>query len=353
MNESDGSLNTLLRKLAKRAVITGGLEAARLAGLAGLMGSARGRGAIFTLHHVRPKAKRVFEPNAHLEITPGFLETAIVQLKRCGYIFLALDALPAHLASNDPRPAAVFTLDDGYRNNLDHAAPIFFKHGVPFTVFVTGGFVDRTDILWWEVLADLLERNTSLKYRFDNSLETLPARTQDQKQTAFDRIAAFTHAIDEAAAIGRLRHAAELCGLDCIRMTADLVMDEAGLKTLIENPLASLGAHTITHRALARLTDGAARSEMDRSAQRVEAITGRRPSTFAYPYGDTVSVSPREYRLARDLGFTAAVTTQPGTLSSSQDLAALPRISLNGHFQKAAYVGALASGIPFKLMGRG
>ena len=64
------SIRTAMRQRLKRAVITGGLEFAHLAGRAGLMASARGRGAIFTLHHVRPKTARAFDPNAHLEITP-------------------------------------------------------------------------------------------------------------------------------------------------------------------------------------------------------------------------------------------------------------------------------------------
>lgn len=343
----------MLRKVAKRAAITGGLEVARIVSSAGLLRRARGRGAIFTLHHVRPKAPRVFDPNAHLEITPEFLETAILRLKRDGYRFVALETLPAHLASNDPQPVAAFTLDDGYRNNLEHAAPVFSRHGVPFTVFVAGGFVDRTEILWWEVLGDLLERHTSLRFQFDTDVETLPAETLQQKQAVFDRIAAFIHTTDEATAVDRLKIMARLYDVDALTLTADLILDEAGLKRLIENPLASLGAHTITHRALARLTDDAARAEMDQSAARVEKITGHRPASLAYPYGDPPAVSPREHRLAKDLGFTAAVTTQPGTLTSNGDTQALPRISLNGHFQKAGYVSALASGIPFKLMGRG
>ncbi|MCV9963114.1 polysaccharide deacetylase family protein [Pararhizobium sp. BT-229] len=343
----------MLKKVAKRAAITGGLEFARVVNAAGLMRQARGRGAIFTLHHVRPKKPRVFDPNAHLEITPEFLDTAIRRLKRDGYRFIALDALPAHLASNDPQPVAAFTLDDGYRNNLDHAAPVFSRHGVPFTVFVTGGFINRTDILWWEVLADLLDQHASLKFQFDKETETLPAATLQQKQAAFDRIAAFIHAIDETTAVDRLKVMAGLQGVDALQLTADLTLDEAGLRTLIENPLASLGAHTITHRALARLTDDAVRTEMDRSAARVEQITGRRPASFAYPYGYTGTVSPRDHRLARELGFTTAVTTQPGTLANGIEAAALPRISLNGHFQKAGYVSALASGIAFTLMGRG
>ncbi|WP_455273460.1 polysaccharide deacetylase family protein [Rhizobium herbae] len=340
----------MLRQAAKRAAITGGLHVARVIGTTGLMRDARGRGAIFTLHHVRPKQPLAFDPNGHLEITPDFLETAIVRLKRDGYRFITLDALPVHLASNDPRPVAVFTLDDGYRNNLEHAAPVFSRHAVPFTVFVAGGFIDRTNILWWEVLADLLNRNTSLQFQFDG-IETLPAETLQQKQAAFDRIAAFIQTIDEATAVERLKTFAASQGVDALKLTADLTLDAAGLKRLIENPLASLGAHTISHRALARLPDNFARDEMEQSARRVEAITGRRPVSLAYPYGYAGTVSPRDHRLAQDLGFTTAVTTQPGTLNDRLDKTALPRISLNGHFQKAGFVSALASGIAFQLMG--
>lgn len=315
------------------------------------MRQARGRGAIFTLHHVRPKQPRAFDPNAHLEITPEFLDTAIIRLKRDGYRFLALDALPAHLASNDRQPVAIFTLDDGYRNNLDHAAPVFSRHDVPFTVYVAGGFVDRTHTLWWETLADLLERHSSLTFDFGHGDETVALGSLQQKQTAFDRFAALLHSIDEATAIERLNQTAQTLGIDALGITAALTLDDAGLKTLIENPLASLGAHTISHRSVTRLSDEMASTEMDLSARRVEEITGYRPTSLAYPYGFATAVSARDHRLAGDLGFSTAVTTQPGTLSDKINMAALPRISLNGHFQRAGHVSALASGIAFRLMG--
>lgn len=341
----------MLRQAVKRTAITGGLKVAGLLHASGLMRAARGRGAIFTLHHVRPKQRRTFDPNAHLEITPEFLDTAITVLKRDGYRFVALDALPAHLASDDPQPVAIFTLDDGYRNNLDHAASIFSRHSVPFTVFVAGGFIDRTHTLWWETLADLLERQSSLTLDLGTGEETLALASLQQKQTAFDRFAAFLHSIDEATAIDRLNRTARASGIDAIGITAALTLDEAGLKTLVENPLASLGAHTISHRSITRLSDETASAEMDLSARRVEQITGHRPKSLAYPYGFASAVSARDHRLAAGLGFSTAVTTQPGTLSDTVNTAALPRISLNGHFQKAGYVSALASGIAFRLMG--
>ncbi|WP_442892207.1 polysaccharide deacetylase family protein [Ensifer sp. MJa1] len=339
----------MIRTVVRRTAITGGLELANGLRRTGLMAGARGQGAIFTLHHVRPKPLRAFDPNAHLEITPAFLDAALTTLKRDGYRFVALEQLPEALAKCDG-PIACFTLDDGYRDNLDHALPVFARHQAPFTVFVAGGFVDRTHTLWWETLANLLGANDILRFDFGNGAETLCTGTSVEKQVAFNRLAAFVHDRDEAQAITALNVIALECGVDPLALTDRLTLDDVGLRRLTENPLASLGAHTISHRSVARLEEAEARREIHQSALRVEAITGKRPLTFAYPYGDAQAVSARDHRLVADLGFTLAVTTRPGTLveRSLSSLHALPRISLNGHFQRARYVSALASGIPFR-----
>ncbi len=338
-----------MKRLIKRGVIAGGLAVARGLSAAGLMRGARGRGAIFTLHHVRPFMAAMFSPNAHLEITPQSLDAAIVRLRRDGYRFLALADLPAHLAGDDLSPVAVFTLDDAYRDNLDHAAPVFAHHGVPFTVFATEGFVTRTRSLWWETLAVLLQAKPRLTFDFGAGPERLHLQTLPQMQAAFTRFADFVHDVDEATAVADIDRLARAEGLDPLSLTDRLTLDAAGLATLARLPGAAIGAHTVSHRALARLPDAAADDEIVRSVEAVAAVTGVRPTTFAYPYGDARAVSPRDMRLARRHGLVA-VTTRPGTLARDADLTALPRISLNGHFQTPDHVAALASGIPFRLM---
>lgn len=349
-------IRNVMRQGLKRAVITGGLEFAHFAGRAGLMATARGMGAIFTLHHVRPKLPQTFDPNAHLEITPEFLEAAIEHLREEGYQFVALADLPARLAiARAGERFAAFTLDDGYRNNAVHAQPVFTRHKVPFTVFVTPGFYCKTHGIWWETLTELLRAAPHLEFDFGTGPVTMPLATPFQKQAAFNRMARFVQMeTDEATAIEKLDAAAKAHGIDPMMITERLVMREPELKSLVLNPLASIGAHTISHRSLARLSDEEARREMTESADRIAAIIGHRPETFAYPYGNSAAVSPREHRLAKELGFRLAVTTDPGTLSARSFDAptTLPRISLNGLYQKPKYVGALASGIPFRLLRR-
>jgi peptidoglycan/xylan/chitin deacetylase (PgdA/CDA1 family) len=344
-------LKTFAKPLIKRVIISAGLEATPL--IAPLVPSARGRGAIFTLHHVRPTPTDSFRPNAILDLTPEFLEQAILTLRQDGYRFIPLGEVRGRLAQGGDQKFACFTLDDGCRDNAECATPVFTRLGVPFTMFLTKGFIDATHSMWWETLAGLLNAVERLEFDFGGGADVLRATTRSEKQAAFDRIAAFINASDEAAAVARLDDAARRAGIEPLDITRTLTLREEDLRRLAQNPLVSYGAHTVSHRGLARLSVAEAEREIAESVERVAAIAGRRPESFAYPYGDGRSVSERERQIVHSLGLKIAVTTRPGTLNSTHasHATAVPRISLNGHYQKARYVRALASGVPFKLMG--
>jgi peptidoglycan/xylan/chitin deacetylase (PgdA/CDA1 family) len=344
-------LKTIATPLIKRAVITTGLEATPL--LAPMLAGARGRGAIFTLHHVRPRPEAEFQPNDILDITPEFLETAILTLKAEGYRFVPLEEIRVRLANDNRERLAAFTLDDGCRDNATFAAPVFTRHGVPFTMFIASGFAEATHSMWWETLAVLLNKVAQLEFDFGAGKEMLAAATSQQKAAAFARLSDFINSSDETAAVAQLDHVAHLAGIDPLALTRDLTLRAGELAELAQNPLVAFGAHTISHRGLARLAADDVEHEIAGSMAYVETITGRRPRSFAYPYGDGRSVSERERKIIRSLGIEMAVTTRPGTLGPAhgEDGTAVPRISLNGHYQKARYIRALASGVPFKLMG--
>jgi peptidoglycan/xylan/chitin deacetylase (PgdA/CDA1 family) len=340
--------------LAKRIAITGGLEVANLLRATGLMRSARGRGAIFTLHHVRPHEASAFSPNAHLEITPEFLDAVLTRLKSDGYQFVSLADVPALLSGPaKKKPFAAFTLDDGYRNNLAYAMPVFDRHEAPFTIFIAKGLVERTHTIWWETLTALLRKQDRLSFDFGNGMEAVSVATAGDKQRVFARFASYIHRNDETAAVAAIDGLARAHGVDPLEIVEHLVMGAPELNLVDASPLASLGAHTVSHRAVARLSDAEVRDEMSVSTDYVEAISGHRPKAFAYPYGTREAVTQQQAAIARDVGFAIAVTTQPGVIEQGSlgNATYLPRLSINGLYQKSRYVSGLASGIPLKLMG--
>lgn len=345
-------LNEQARSRLRRALIGGGLEVSAVLKALGLFGNARGSGVIFTLHHVRPKRTDAFQPNAFLEVTPDFLERAILSLGDAGYDFVPLETIPERLAKPAERPFACFTLDDGYRDNAAFAAPVFTRHGVPFTIFLTRGFVDASRSMWWETLDSLVAKAPRLSFDFGNGPQSLAATTRREKTAAFNRIATYVNTTNEMDAVARLDATATEHGVAPLQITRDEAMRADELKTLIANPLVAFGGHSVTHRGLARLSTREVEAEIARSMEMVEALAGTMPKAFAYPYGDARSVTPQVRDILRKLGVVIGVTTRPGTLrgNTAADLTAIPRISLNGLYQKARYVSALASGIPFEMM---
>jgi peptidoglycan/xylan/chitin deacetylase (PgdA/CDA1 family) len=310
--------------------------------------SAAGRGVIFTLHHVRPFADRGFNPNALLEITPEFLEQAILVAKSAGLEPVRLEDLPKLLAEpGSKRKFVCFTLDDGNRDNLEYAAPIFRKHNVPYTIFICPGLTTRATTMWWETIAAVLCKVSTVQFDFGAGVETLR-----DKQSAFGKIARYVQTKQEDEAVAKINALAQSVGVDPRAIVENEIMPESMVKSFCSDPLLSLGAHSMTHRNLARLSPTDLNDEIAQSCKVVSAYAGKPVTSFAFPYGWKSAATEREFSAAKNAGFSVAVTTQPGVLKNSDSgaLTGLKRVSLNGLYQRPRYVRALVSGIAFWLI---
>lgn len=343
------SWKTTLRKAALEALSATRLDRA-------LRARAGGLGLVFTLHHVRPaRSNAGFAPNAHLEVTPEFLGTVLTHVRARGFEIVSLDEIGRRLAAGVDGPLVVaFTLDDGYADNAAFARPVFERHRAPFTVFVASGLIDRAVALWWRVAERAVSACSELTVDLGAGAVRLSCRDLGAKNTAFARIAGVlgTAAPERVDAV--VADLARQVGIDPLAMTDRAMMTWDELRTLAADPLATIGAHTLTHPCLAALDEERARSEMRGSADVLEHRLGARPRHFAYPYGYPAAAGPREFALARDTGFSLAVTTRPGVLfpEHAAHPTALPRVSLNGHFQSLRAVDVLMSGAPFALASR-
>ena len=311
---------------------------------------ARGAGVILTFHHVRPEAgRRGFAPNRLLSITPDFLDRTIALVRAKGFEIVPLDAVPDRLATGG-RPFAAMTFDDGYRDNLVHAAPVLRRHGTPWTLFVTSDFAEGRGRLWWIELEEAVRRLD----RVTAAGLDLPARDEPEKSAAFAALYARLRAGPEEVLLEAIAGLARDAALDGDALVRDLCMGWDEIAGLARDGVA-IGAHTVSHPMLAKHGADRARREIGEGRARIEARLGRSVAHLAYPVGDPGSAGPRDFALAREAGFATAVTTRPGHLFPAHraHLHALPRVSVNGLFQSEAALSALLSGVPFLAWNRG
>jgi peptidoglycan/xylan/chitin deacetylase (PgdA/CDA1 family) len=333
----------------KKNLIRGGFEALYFSAAHHVLRPfVAGIGAILTLHHVRPPRLDRFQPNRLLEVRPSFLEDVVHWLRRSHIDLVSLDEMHRRLTEGDyGRRFVCITMDDGYRDTLQWAYPILKAHRVPFAMYIPTSFPDRLGELWWLALEAVVSRNKRIRLLIDGRDQSFDCSTIAEKRHLYEQLygwlRSFKHEDDLRHAV---RDLASRYQVDIRGFCDELCMTWDELATLAADPLVTIGAHTVNHFMLAKVSQKSALSEMEMGRSVIAAALGRRPDHLSYPVGDPTSAGPREFRMAAELGFKTAVTTRPGVLfrSHRSHLTALPRISLNGEHQQLRYVRVLLSG---------
>jgi len=340
----------LLRKLA--------LHVAGFSGLGSVAGRfTGGAGAILMLHRVTRDPAKPCGFNSHLAITPDFLDAVLTEMRDLGFRFVSMDEIEERLQS---RPGAerfiAITADDGYRDNLTCALPVLEKHAAPMTIYVAPALIDGRVDLWWDVLEDIVCASSRIFLDTANGRATFDAETPVQKARANSAIHNYlTTELPEEEQRRVLRQLAAQAGVDAGRPSRETLMDWDEVRRAAAHPLITIGAHTLHHYSLKRLAEDRARAEMRDGARYLEIELGSKPRHLSYPYGYAAAVGERETRIAAELGFATAVTTRHGVLHRDHlgHMHALPRISINGRYQRVSHVRTMVNGVTTPLANRG
>ena len=283
-----------------------------------------GRLSIAIFHRVRPEPDPLFPG----EVTREHFDAV------CGWLAAWFNVLPLDEAVERltagalPARALAITFDDGYADNHEIALPVLQAHGLCATFFVATGFLDGGR-MWNDSVIESLRRcpGTSLDLAALGlaGIERVDLSTPDSRRHAIERLLAVIKYLtpeERRSAVDRIADRAGVPLPDDLMMRTDQVraLRAAGMQ---------IGAHTVSHPILARLDDRAARDEIATSRAQLEAMLGERVALFAYPNGRPGrDFGPRDVALARELGFSAAVTTAPGAAGAhTADRHRLPRFT--------------------------
>ena len=313
-----------------------------------------GIGALLTMHRVVPDGHRQeFSPNRILQITPGFLEATILQVREMGIEIVSLGEFQRRLVERDFRtPVVGFTLDDGYADNYHHAFPIFRKYQVPFAIYLCTGLHDGSIDLWWQDLEEIVRDQTRVDVQLNGVRRDFETKTIKQKYAAYETIYWSLRSMPLDMQLDTFRAIKErYIGRGAASVAPDVALSWDMIAEMLRSNLLTIGAHTVNHFALSKLSPEHLQAEMEHSRDLIEQKTGVRPTHFAYPYGDALSAASREFDMVKELGFSTAVTTRKGVVfpDHARHLDALPRVSLNGDYQHPRNVKLFMSGLPFAL----
>jgi peptidoglycan/xylan/chitin deacetylase (PgdA/CDA1 family) len=239
-----------------------------------------------------------------------------------------------------PANAVALTFDDGYCDNLVNAKPVLARNGIPATLFLATGFINQDTPFWWDELATMILASTqavheqhvltdeavSLDWGEPDHSDTTEWRAWNEPRTPRQRA--------YLAIWRRLRLAtAEQrdLAMNTLRQSFGTATDSLGrplnsneIRTLLRDGLVQLGAHTVTHPALASLDRLECRREIVESRNRCRELAAKSVNGFAYPYGD---MSVEVQRDVASLGFSWACSTE-GSFAEQPNIYALPRIAV-------------------------
>jgi peptidoglycan/xylan/chitin deacetylase (PgdA/CDA1 family) len=207
-------------------------------------------------------------PGNPLTMPVSLFDEQMDQLRLLGYTVVDLDAVLAHYVEGKPLPprAVLITFDDGYHDNLAHAAPVLRKYGYPAVLFVPIAYLG----------------------------EPLP-----------------------------LPHEERLAAQGILNRTIDwdelVELERAGVR---------IESHGISHRPLADLEVDEAAREIALSKLRLEARLGRPVRAFSYVKGSEAHYEAVHLSLVRQAGYDVAFTAVSGANSPATDPLQLRRYNI-------------------------
>ena len=272
----------------------------------------KARLSVLIFHRVLPEEDSLFPDEMHAR---RFDEL-------CGWLadwfnVLPLDqAVQRMKAGTLPARAASITFDDGYADNHDVAMPILVRHGLTATFFIATGFLDGGR-MWNDTIIETIR--ACRQSRLD--LSTLGMGSH-RLGTITDQQAAITSLLDQIKyrpLAERVTVTEQLAEVAKVSLPQNLMMTSVAVKAMRQAGM-QIGAHTVSHPILARLTDDHAREEIASSKRFLEELLGERISMFAYPNGKPgEDYSPQSVEVVRSLGFDTAVSTRWGFASMGDD----------------------------------
>ena len=246
-----------------------------------------------------------------------------------------------------PARSVLLTCDDGLRNCLYDMLPLLQEFAIECLFFVTGASLSQTPtMLWYEQLyLMILETHKDFTVELPETGERIQA-SPSTKHSAWWELVQTLSRFDPQRRKGLLETIRMHLGIeqdwdekyreDPLLSRRFLVLNRSELKQLAASG-ACIGAHTLSHPMLSQSPMEAAWHEISESKRSLDQALGQETWAFAYPFGDSTSVTSREMEMAERTGFKAGFLNVAGGVVTQAPRFSLPRVHITNEMTLAEF----------------
>lgn len=297
----------------------------------------RNKICVLMLHGVMaPNDKTYWEP-LRPQLSPDELTRTLTILSEL-YTFITAKQAIDILEGKSPsiKHAMLITLDDGYRNNIDYALPIFEKYGIKPVLFVVTGnidsglpfMVDRLDYALQQNMGGILSiPYAGESYQFD-------ARSREALQESYKVFrdyckSKFVNDIKMSEVFNAIAETLENqsgCSLEDIYKDDDwsVVASWGMLRKVVQENRLDVGSHTVDHWRLDCLEQLDLLYQLKESKKRIEKELLIKCNYFCYPNGNYNNLAIEKIVGS---GYRAAFSTDVGLCAVGDDVNTLQRFN--------------------------
>ena len=230
-----------------------------------------------------------------------FFKRCIQWLKKNGYFFISADQLIQYIQNQQefPKGAVWLSIDDGWKNNINNIIPVINEYKIPTTFFIAIDPVENQGIFWWTFFEKCKDQLPN--YFKSNSLDLKNIKEKDRKEIIQD------------------------LKKRCKKRVTREVMEITEVKLLAQNPLVTIGSHTVHHALTVNCTDNELEFEIKKSKEKLREWTKKEVKYFSYPNG---RFDGRERKILKESGYKLAATDKKRFITKNDDLYLIPRIGI-------------------------
>lgn len=271
------------------------------------------RGALIIMYHSVVDEDNAAFIDQRFSVTVDQFEEQLRYLKRNANV-ISMSEMVDCLSGGGrlPEKAVVLTFDDGYMNNLTHAAPLLEKYDLPAMIYLCTGYIDRQQSQWDDVLYSMFQFRTAQRLEWQGAVYDLA-----DAKTLSDVFGTVGGALITATVSERDQILGEIktqLQPDC--EIPQLTMGWNDVRSLAtQYPKIELGLHTADHLDMTRLTPEQLETEVTKSRETYSRELGHEAEHYSYPYGRHTETVAEQLK---GMGFKSAVITQPTALVTAK-----------------------------------